>query len=414
MLLLDTNLLHHRGTKVNSFTQDELCARLEQLDRTMQVRGIPLRFRSMECFKELHGHVEDGDLRTALFDPIALWFVRRYGNNALWDQVAGRIPMLVRGEVYLLQVPFVTQDAVVKLTDQMEDLPQEIAESLTAEEFADLAPKAAAASESIHKLYNLHVDDHILESTDRELIWRALFDLEHAATSLKRSGDTQNAIFHSHAAAEKFLKVALRRAGSRQELKELRHDLPKIFRKLTEAQKRFDWLEVSIRALQSSAPSMEIRYSNVGRTLQDAITAYYAALNICGAFAGIWLFDVARGSIESKFVPGSFYIDGARRTFRCEGLVDPDKACLRLFSSTPLQSPMADLVVNTLYSCLYLEVTRTCDIQGLQAKYEFHVKNRGNPVTPEQIGLKIAAGPEGSYVTAVRNIKINPSPRKRK
>jgi len=398
---------------MKTFTKDELAARLKPLDEEMKAQGTPLRFRPLECFKRLYGPLPDGDLRKGLFDSVTLWFLDRYGARAEWDQVLGRIPVLARGELYLVDVPFVSEDTLVKLTDRIEGLSKEVAESFSPDEFRELAAKVTAATEALNKLYTLHVDDHILDETERGMIRRALFDFEHTATSLKQTGDTQNAIFHSHAAAEKFLKVALKRAGGGEKLKNLGHDLPKIFRKLVEMQKGFNWLESSVMALQSSAPSMEIRYSDIARTMQDAATAHNAAMNICGTLAGIWLFDVARGSNECKFVPGQFYIDGARRTYRCKTLPHPDKACLTLFLYTPLHGfLMADIVVDTLYSNLYLQITKNHDIQDLQAKYDLHMKNKGRPVTPEEIGLKMVAGPEGSYVTAFRTIEIDSQPDK--
>ena len=75
---------------------------------------------------------------------------------------------------------------------------------------------------------------------------------------------------------------------------------------------------------------------------------------------------------------------------------------------------MADIVVYALYSCLYLEATKKHEIQALQSKYDFHLENKGQPVTPEEIGLKMASGPEGSYVTAVRTIATDSPTEKRK
>jgi HEPN domain-containing protein len=393
---------------VKTFTKDELAARLKPLDEELKAQGIPLRFRPLECFKKLYGPLPDGDVRKKLFDSVTMWFLDCYGERVQWDQVLGRIPVLVRGELYLVDIPFVGEDAVVKLTDRIQGLSKEIAESFSQEEFSELAAKVAAAAEALNKLYTLHVDDHILDETERGMIRRAFYDFEHTATSLKQTGDTQNAIFHSHAAAEKFLKVALKRAGGVDKLKNLRHDLPKIFRRLVEIHKAFKWLESAVMTLQASAPSMEIRYSDVARTMQNAVTSHNAAMNICGTLAGIWLFEVARGPKECKFVPGQFYIDGARRTYRCSHLLHPDKACLTLFAYTPLHGfVMADIVIDSLYSNLYLQVIEDQEIHALQVKYDLHMKNRGRPVTPEEFGVKVVSGPEGSYATAFRTVEID-------
>jgi len=223
-----------------------------------------------------------------------LWFINRYGNDAIWDQVLGRVPVIVRGLLYLVAVPFKTQDTVVILTDTIENLPRAVAESFSHQEFDLIGRKISASAEALAKLYGLHVSDHILAGSNKEIIRRALYDFEHTATSLKYTGDTQNAIFHSHAAAEKFLKVELNRTTGELELKKLGHNLPKLFRHLPDAQKRFPWLADSVNFLQQHAPSMDIRYKDARHSISDAVAVYHAALKVCGTLAGIWLLDAAR------------------------------------------------------------------------------------------------------------------------
>lgn len=384
---------------------ENLASRLAQLDDEMTKEGIPPRFRPLESFKRLYGDTADDGLRTKLFDPITFWFINRYGKDVIWDQVLGRVPVVVRGLLYLVAVPFKTQDAMIKLTDTIEDLPTAVAESFSDEEFDILGRKISASAEALAKLYRLHVDDHILEPSDKEIIRRALYDFEHTATSLKYTGDTQNAIFHSHAAAEKFLKVELSRTSGGQELRKLGHNLPNIFRHLPDAQKRFSWLADAVNFLQQHAPSMDIRYKDAHRSINDAVAVYNAALNICGTLAGIWLFDAARGSKECVFILHRFYADFARRTYRCTKLEEPDTVVLMLFGQR--SGPMMEIIVRQSCSSLYLEVTQEHDLRALQAKYEFRLRNRGQLVTPEQIGLETASGPEGNYVTGVRRIRIN-------
>lgn len=397
------------------FTKEELGARLTRLDERMQKEGVPLRFRPLECFKDLYGPLPDGELRKRLFDGVTVWFLARYGKSAVWDGVLARVPVLVRGQVYLAAIPFVTEDTIVQTTDQIEGLPKQVARSLTADEVGEIGRRLTATTEAVSKLYRLRVDDHILEKDERALVRRALFDFEHTASSLRVSGDTQNAIFHSHAAAEKFLKVALKRAGWTKSLKSLHHDLAATFAALVELQKRFSWLESSVNALRMAAPDMEIRYRDVARSMEDAVRSYNASLNICGTLAGIWLFDFERGGKQAEFLPGRFYVDGARRTFLCMELKSPHKACLRLFMGTPPRGlVMADMVIDALYSSLYLEVTHPIQVAALRVKYDYHLKNRGELVTPEELGVRMASGPEGNYVTATHVIEIDGPIRKKK
>lgn len=389
---------------INNLNKREIIARLTVLDKELKDRGIPLHLRPLECFKKLFDPVSDVDIRSRIFDFLTSWLIENYGDRALWDEVVRRVPILVRGDVYLLQVPFVAQDTAVRVTDCIEELADAIRENLSREELQGLMERATFASEEVLKLYTLHVDDHIFDDTERGLINRALFDFEHASTSLKQSGDTQNAIFHSHAAAEKFLKVALKRATGAVDLKRFRHNLRDIFNKLVQTHERFRCLETSVNLVQDSAPTMDIRYSEVSRSTLDAVAAYNASLRICGVLAAIWLFDAERGSRSSDFVPGHFYTDSGHRTFYCQRILDVKVACLTLFLSNPGSwNMMADIEIEKLYSSLYLEVTNPSELRILQTRFDFQLAQRKSQlVTQKETTVKLVSGPEGSYVLASR------------
>jgi hypothetical protein len=110
---------------------------------------------------------------------------------------------------------------------------------------------------------------HSLDDVERGLVWRGLRDLENAASSLRNVGDTQAAVFDAHAAAEKFLKVALKRSGCSIPLQSLGHRLPQIFDELVTSEERYSWLKSSVDSLQALAPNMQIRYGIVPRTVEN-------------------------------------------------------------------------------------------------------------------------------------------------
>jgi HEPN domain-containing protein len=388
-----------------------LNSRLEEIDAELEAQALPMKYRPLEGFKRIYGDVTDGPLRGTLFDSITEWYRDRYGKRADPDGIIGRVPVLLRGEVYLVLVPMTEGDTVVRLIDQIEGLRTEVGASLSRQEFEAIARKAAGATVSFQKLYNLTVEDGFLDAFERGLVWRALFDLETAATTLRHVGDTQNAIFQIHQAAEKFLKVALKRAGSKTDLKRLGHNLPAVFAELKSLSGRYSWLESSVDALQALAPNMQIRYSVVPRWLENAIEAFHSALSICGALAQMWLFDTRRGSDRSLFSTGCFYVDGTRGTYFCksthqnEGV--PPSAVLTRFWVNPVFGRMIfDIAVDVSVSALYLEVTDEEELTALRR--EFHSFMTQPPVhraTPEEVRIKIDSGPEGNYTTALIRLK---------
>ena len=384
----------------------ELEARLSALDAEMRNSGTPLTFRPLESFKSLYGNVSD-DERSALFDPIIRWFIQQYGNEAVWDGVVGRLPVIVRDTLYLVRVPFSETDLVVKLTDEIENLPKEIAANFRPEEFDAIGRIVTAGSEALLKLYNLHCDDHILSLIDRQVIRRARFDLEHAAISLRQSGDTQNTIFHTHEAAEKFLKVALMRCHPKHLPKRLGHDLRKIFDRLVVERPPYEWLRDSVTALQDAAPTMNIRYVDVPRSVAKAVSCFHSALSICGSLAGLWLLEHERGWWDAEFTVGKFYIDSARRTFLCSGFKDKEHAVLTYFERNAAGITVAEMTLKSVYSCLYLELNKPDQLKAIREKYDFCRAHATRRVSPEELRIKITHGAEGSYVTGIRTLEVH-------
>jgi hypothetical protein len=385
-----------------------LLSRLAEIDKQFIEQSVPVRLRPLEAFKLLHGSVPDGERRDSQFAPIAAWFIQKYGKRAEWGGVVARIPLLLRGNLYLLAVPFVGGNATLRLTDFIEGLPQEIAETMTKEEFDVWGEKAMLAASSAYKIYNLSVDDLHFSTPERELLRRALFDLENASTSLKMNEDTQGAIFNAHAAAEKFLKIGLRRAGLTAERRS--HKIDEIFKELVDLRNSYAWLKTSVDTLCALAPDMNIRYKAVPRTVENAVSAIHISLNICSMLAQTWLFDLARGSEKSQFSPGHFYIDGRGATFHCDRLCTTTTgrpgAVLMAFADTPLIGPLiAELVIEQEHSSLYLEVTDSREADRLKSQFETLRQRCQNPVDPKVMGIGIHSGPEGSYAGGVIHIR---------
>jgi HEPN domain-containing protein len=389
-----------------------LDSRLRDLDREFRSQGIPLRYRPLACFKSLYGTNHAAPEREALFNPVAAWFHKEYGEQVAWDGVIGKFPVFLRGEVYLVSVPFTSADAIVKLTDRIEGFSSVKSGPLMQDEFEDLGRVVAGMTPNVQSLYDLSVEDGFLDDVERGLIWRGIFDLENGATALKTSGDTQTAIFHAHEAAEKFLKVALKRTGGNPNLRSLGHRIRNVFDELLKKRPAFGWLRSSVDSLRTLAPDMEIRYAQVPRSPEHAISALYASLSICGTLALVWLFEKDRGSPASQFKAGKFYMDGSRTAFYCcGGSTVPGKPPLVLllrFGSGPFVSNLiAEVLVEHDVSMLYLEVRDKRRIHALQQRLNRHRQNPGTRLSQEDLGLKITSGPEGCYATSIIRLKTN-------
>lgn len=381
--------------------------RLEDVDNELATAGVPYRYRPLNCFKRLYGAVPDGPRRQELFDPIIEWYLKKYGDAVRWDGVIARFPILIRDVVYLGRASFVREGEVLaNVEDEIEDLPNSIAASLASEERRQIMEKLAFGSRYFKGIHNLQVDDAFLGETERSLVRRALYDLENTAITLKHTGDTQSGIVLAHEAAEKYLKAALRKAGSSKNLKSIGHDVPKLFMELLQIESRYSCLSLPVANLQKLSPSMELRYSDVPRSMQMAIEGYYGALYVCGTIAQMWLFDHARGTDKSNFRECSFYIDGAGAAYYCKK-VTADNATLTCFRSSKFMgSLLADVKLDISHSALYLEVIDTAQDARLRHQLVAHLRNPGKKMRSEEIGLKRVHGPEGSYSTVLISTSV--------
>jgi hypothetical protein len=115
----------------------------------------------------------------------------------------------------------------------------------------------------------------------------------------------------------------------------------------------------------------------------------------------MWLFDQARAGTKSAFKECSFYIDGSNATYYCKKAAADSAVLTHFRSSKYTGSQMADLVMDPSSSALYLEVTDPDQDAQLRRQFLLHLRNPGKRVSPEEIGLNMVHGPEGSYTSVM-------------
>ena len=71
---------------------------------------------------------------------------------------------------------------------------------------------------------------------------------------------------------------------------------------------------------------------------------------------------------------------------------------------------MMDIAMKAEQSAMYLEISDVNEIQRLKRRLAFHMRHRGRRISPDEIGVKMVNGPEGSYVTAT--VPMRDAPRR--
>jgi hypothetical protein len=190
------------------------------------------------------------------------------------------------------------------------------------------------------------------------------------------------------------------------DLQKLGHDVRKAFKELLRAEPRYSWLSLPVENLQRLVPNMEIRYGPAPRSLEAAVSAYHGALHICGVVSQVWLFDRARGTDKATFRECRFYLNGAGNPFYCKRIQGKSVTLTFFHSSELFGARMGDMQLDMSQSAMYLEVTDPRQDAQLRYRLSVHLRNPGRRVTPEEMGLSIVKGPEGSYATAMLRMRV--------
>jgi hypothetical protein len=307
-----------------------LYAEIERLDAEMA--STPLVLRPLDVYHVLVGK-EDRDAESlGYLEKITAWFIQRYGDEAAWDGVLSRDPIFFRGRVRLLDIvhnQVVEKRGLDRFLEQLTDNGK----PPSLEEWRYLARTALESSQDFSSIHNLEMTPSLLTKQQRDLCRRAWFDLRNVGPLLETSGDIQGGIVHSHEAAEKFLKVALLHVGLGPDQLgkgKYRHDLNQLVIGLTGRQSKYFYLSKPAQELHTLLDSMNARYSNLKRSMKDAVEAFRLARHCCSFVAQQIYLDKQRGVPDIVFQRESFYKDSAGRQYRFCGTVTEDGEQLAL------------------------------------------------------------------------------------
>lgn len=297
----------------------EATKKLAQIDADFVRRGVPLQYRPLRAFNILAADPDKRDSASdLLFDTISRWFISKYGDKVIWDGVIGEQPVMIRERVYSVSLMFQGASRIVSLNDQLRDVPEEVRDSLSEDEFKKISYILLCAFESYSAICNLEMRPSLLKEEQWELVRRGKFDLK-AASSLLKDEDTQGSITHSHQAVEKFMKAVMLGYGFDKDTlrREYSHKLRKLYQTLRAHHEKFENLQRPAYALDDLLGSMNIRYAEVPRSMLHALSGFDAARSICSFLAKQWQLDADRGCPDVDLEPGRFYRDYAGRCFRC-------------------------------------------------------------------------------------------------
>lgn len=256
----------------------EIVRMISEIEKTLEQEGVPLPFRTMHALgrlaKRLDREIWADD---ELSQVVQAWYRRRYGDRLNGSVLLGKMPILLRGNVFALLLKPRVEMRGGKAIPEYEwslDAGPFLLESLTAAERSEVDD---------HRSLGFHAFSELAPHTsERALSPEATADLDVACERLLQSEgpDTNLSIWASQQAAEKSLKEFLRASG---EAVPKIHDLFRLHRRALECGLP-DLREAELpegAVLDLLNVSTGARYGEEEISPERAVAGHHAALLVC-------------------------------------------------------------------------------------------------------------------------------------
>lgn len=279
----------------------EFLEKIERADEELAKKGVKIHARPFHAFHLLApdyvGSVLGYGVDRADYPPFvgpnlllktSDWYKDRYGDRVNMPSDRGRVPVVVRGEVYVLRIPLVFGSVRVPVLRFVEGITESMADALTENELNAFRNAWEAGFPLTYEIEDLRQELECgkisMTETTKNMLHSAIADRDTAVQCLSGRPDTNGACFHAQQHAEKMLKVYLLVSNHATEVQLSRppygHDLKRILELCSTTCGDFVALSSDI-GLLSNIP-MDIRYTVRKVDSPVAVETVWAALRIGG------------------------------------------------------------------------------------------------------------------------------------
>jgi hypothetical protein len=289
------------GEQREAMEEWEFLEKIERADEDLATKRVSIHSRPFHAFHLLApdyvGPILGYGINKAdyppfvgpnLLDRICDWYKDRYGDRVNLPSDRARIPIVVRGEVYLVRIPLVFGSVRVPILRLVEGLTESMADALTETELNAIIHAFEAGFALTYEFEDLsqELEQGKVSATGatQNMLQSAIADRDTAVQCLSGRLDTNGACFHAQQHAEKMLKVYLLVNNVSTELQLSRppygHDLKRIHDLCATTSGDFLALSSDV-GLLSNIP-MDIRYTVPKVEPTVAVETAWAALRIGG------------------------------------------------------------------------------------------------------------------------------------
>ena len=281
---------------------EQLTVEIENVEAELVRRNTPLLGRPFEAYRQLAKRFGTSGIPfepfgTALFGEIHDWYSRRYGQMMNPPISLGEKPILIRGVPYFLRFPVAYGTVHIDIFQHIQGIAPALLASLSQSEQDEIATAFEKGYEEITEIENIRACSANFTQEIQDIVSRGLEDISASLAVFKTGSDAQVAIYHAHAAAEKFMKAALAVLAKdtldnivrkKKEFGGSGHDLQKGLQALEHLNSRFSALRAEVSKVH--LVDMSIRYENQAYSIPDAVGSIHAMFGVC-SFIGKSLFS---------------------------------------------------------------------------------------------------------------------------
>lgn len=286
--------------------ESEFLEKVELADAELASDGVPIYARLFRAFHKLapeyQGDLLGYDVEPEAYPPfvgpnllkrISEWYEKRYGERFYIPADRGRVPILLRQEVYLLRIPLAYGRPSVSILPLVEGLTEDMVRSLTQSELDEIKRAFESGFALTYEIEDLETSLRpggsvsLLEPV-HNMLRSAIEDRGTSIRCLSGQLDTNGACFHAQQHAEKMLKSYLMARNVCTEVQLSKppfgHNLANIFSSCAQTSSGFHALTMDIGLL--SNVTMDIRYTSPRVEPGVAVETVWAALRVGGLCAG--------------------------------------------------------------------------------------------------------------------------------
>jgi hypothetical protein len=220
-----------------------------------------------------------------LLAKIHNWYKQAYGKRASAARDLGRIPVIIKEDIYLIRIPLIDEASQINVLPLISGLTPAVARRLSAAELDEIDNKFMEGFSLAHKFEDLYSQPETSPFLDS-----AMEDKDAAVDCLEEEADINGAVFHSRGLAENMLKAVLLHItdmSAEDITKKYDREITDIYREVSNYAKFPAEIITEINNILQYQTDIGDSGSLVANS--DAVKAFWAALRIAGFCATLLL-----------------------------------------------------------------------------------------------------------------------------